>query len=230
MLLERFARAPETAMSADEPAETIAAAVQKPRKSRKASISFILRCVLVLAIVIGLGMIAYRGYRANQATAAAVAELARLSTDRTLIDAIVAQNAQSYRLKPGDIAALDRQYQADMKSKSGMAIELMSRPASQMLRNYLDGAQDRIVLIMLTDRTGLNVAASRLTHDYWQGDEEKFTQTMPLGPGAIHWGEAERDDVTGRVMHIVARTVTDPKTGEPIGAIAIGYDKVALGR
>ena len=217
-------------MSIDDSADGVATEPPKRRKSRKASLSFILRCVLVAAIVIGLGMIAYRGYRANQATAAAVAELARLSTDRTLIDAIVSQNAQSYRLKPRDIVALDRQYQADMKMKSGMAIELMSRPASQMLRNYVDGAQDRIVLIMLTDKTGLNVAASRLTHDYWQGDEEKFTKTMPLGAGAIHWGKAERDDVTGRIMHIVARTVTDPKTGEPIGAIAIGYDKVALGR
>jgi hypothetical protein len=31
-------------------------------------------------------------------------------------------------------------------------------------------------------------------------------------------------------MRIVSRTLTDPKTGEPIGAIAIGYDVIALGR
>lgn len=217
-------------MNTDEPAETIAATAQKPPKARKANITLILRSVLALAIVIGLCLIGYRGYRANQATAAAVAELARLSVDRTLVDAIVTQNAHSYRLKQGDIAALDRRYQADVQTKSGMAAELAARPASQMLKSYVDGAQDRIVLIMLMDKAGLNVAASRLTHDYWQGDEEKFTQTTPLGPGAVHWGKAERDDVTGRVMHIVARTVTDPKTGEPIGAIAIGYDRLALGR
>lgn len=217
-------------MSTDEPAETIAATAKKPRKSSKGHLTLILRGTLVLAIVIGLCLIGYRGYRANQATADAVAELARLSVSRTLIDAIVAQNAQSYRLKQSDIAAIDRQYQADVKSNSGMAAALMARPGSQMLKDYVDGAQDRIVLIMLMDKTGLNVAASRLTHDYWQGDEEKFTKTFPLGPGAVHWGDAERDDVTGRVMHIVARTVTDPKTGEPIGAIAIGYDRLALGR
>jgi hypothetical protein len=217
-------------MSIDESAESAAEPPRKPKKSRKTSTKFILRCVLAIAVVIGLGLIAYRGYRANQATNAAIAELTRLSNDRTLIDAVVAQNAQSYRLNRGDIAALDRRYQADATTTSGIAAELIARPASQMLRSYMDGAQDRIVLIMLMDKAGLNVAASRLTHDYWQGDEEKFTQTMPLGPGAVHWGKAERDDVTGRVMHIVARTMIDPKTGEPIGAIAVGYDRIALGR
>ena len=217
-------------MSIDESVEGAPASSQKPGKSRKTSITFILRCVLAAAVIIGIGLIAYRGYRANQATNAAIAEITRLSSDRKLVDAVVAQNAQSFRLVQGDIAALDRRYQADVKTKSGIAAELMARPASQMLKSYVDGAQDRIVLIMLMDKAGLNVAASRLTHDYWQGDEEKFTQTTPLGPGAVHWGKAERDDVTGRVMHIVARTVTDPKTGEPIGAIAIGYDRLALGR
>jgi len=218
-------------MSIDESAESMPAAPpRKPGKSRKARTAFIFRCVLAVAVLMGLGMIAYQGYRANQATNAAIAELTRLSSSRNLIDAIVAQNAQTFRLKQSDIAALDRQYQADVKTQSGIALELMARPASQMLKAYVDGAQDRIVLIMLMDKSGLNVADSRLTHDYWQGDEEKFTQTLPLGPGAVHWGKAERDDVTGRVMHIVARTVTDPKTGEPIGAIAIGYDRLALGR
>lgn len=217
-------------MSIDDSAEGAATSLHKPGKSKKTSLRFILRCVLALAVVIGLGLISYRGYRANQATNAAIAELTRLSNDQRLVDAVVAQNAQSFRLKQGDIAALDRRYQADVKTNSGMAAELVARPPSQMLKSYVDGAQDRIVLIMLMDKAGLNVAASRLTHDYWQGDEEKFTQTLPLGPGAVHWGKAERDDVTGRVMHIVARTVTDPKTGEPIGAIAIGYDRLALGR
>lgn len=218
-------------MNIDESAEsTPAPPPLKPRKSRKAKTAFIVRCVLAVAVLLGLCMIAYQGYRANQATNAAIAELTRLSNSRNLVDAIVAQNAHTFRLKQSDIAALDRQYQADVKTKSGIAIELMARPASQMLKDYVEGAQDRIVLIMLMDKSGLNVADSRLTHDYWQGDEEKFTQTLPLGPGAVHWGKAERDDVTGRVMHIVARTVIDPKTGEPIGAIAIGYDAAALGR
>jgi|GEM_PF-2053112 len=218
-------------MRIDKSAESVPkAAPDQFRKSRKASIGGIMRQILIVATVLGLGLIAYRGYRANQATNAAIAELTRLSNSRNLIDAVVAQNGDSYRLKQNDIAALDRQYQADMKTKTGIANEFWARPASQMLRDYTEGAQDRIVLIMLMDRSGLNVAGSRLTHDYWQGDEEKFTQTLPLGPGAVHWGRAERDDVTGRVMHVVARTITDPKTGEPIGAIAIGYDKLSLNR
>lgn len=221
-------------MSIDESTE----AATTPQKAQgqdrhakgKPSLGFILRCALVAAIVIGLGLIAYRGYRSNQAADAAIAELTRLSNNPTLIDAIIGQNVHTWRLKQSDIDALDRQYQLDVKTRTGIASELMARPASQMLKDYVDGAQDRIVLIMLMDKAGLNVADSRPTHDYWQGDEEKFTKTVPLGPGAMHWGGLERDDVTGRLMNMVARTVTDPKTGEPIGAIAIGYDRMALDR
>ena len=88
----------------------------------------------------------------------------------------------------------------------------------------------RIVLIMLMDEKGLNVADSRLTHDYYQGDEDKFQKTFQAGAGAVHWGDLERDDVTNRLMHVVARTVVDPKSGQPVGALAIAFDVKALKR
>lgn len=212
-------------MSIDEPAESAPAAPRAKPRWR-----LIFRLVLAFAVCLGLGLIAYRAYRSNQATTAAIAELSRLSSNATLVDAVISQNAGTFRLKQAEIDEIDRRYKDDFKSQTGLALDLMTRPASQMLKDYADGAQDRIVLIMVMDARGLNVADSRLTHDYWQGDEEKFTQTFPLGAGAVHWGGAERDDVTGRVMRIVSRTLTDPKTGEPIGAIAIGYDVIALGR
>jgi len=212
-------------MGIEEPAESASTASGRAPRWR-----LILRLTLVLAICVGLGLIAYRAYRSNQATNAAIAELSRLSSNATLVDAVISQNAGTFRLKQAEIDEIDRRYKDDFKSQTGLALDLMTRPASQMLKDYADGAQDRIVLIMVMDARGLNVADSRLTHDYWQGDEEKFTKTFPLGAGAVHWGDPERDDVTGRVMRMVARTLTDPKTGEPIGAIAIGYDFMTLSR
>ena len=35
------------------------------------------------------------------------------------------------------------------------------------------------------DAMGLNVAASDVTSDYWQGDEAKFKKTYAVGSGAI---------------------------------------------
>ncbi len=36
--------------------------------------------------------------------------------------------------------------------------------------------------VFVMDARGLNVAASDVTSDYWQGDEEKFSETFPKGP------------------------------------------------
>jgi hypothetical protein len=106
----------------------------------------------------------------------------------------------------------------------------MARPESQFLKSYASGAKQRIVLIMLMDAKGLNVADSRPTTDYFQGDEEKWTKTVKAGAGAVHWGELERDAPSNRLMHVVSRTMVDPKTGDPIGALAIGFDAKALKR
>lgn len=188
------------------------------------------RLFLVALILTGLALLGWRAYQSNVAAGAAIEELTRLSNDQELIDAIIAQNAQTHALSKADIDALDRQYARDKKTGIGLAADLMMRPASLLLKDYAAEAQDRIVFIMLMDDRGLNVADSRLTTDYFQGDEEKWSKTFLLGPGAVHWGGLEKDYVTGRLQHVVARTVTNPKTGDAIGAVAIAYDQTALKR
>jgi hypothetical protein len=74
----------------------------------------------------------------------------------------------------------------------------------------------------MMDARGLNVAASSVTSDYWQGDEEKFTATYPLGPDAVHISEVEFDESTQTFQAQVSLPVTDPATGAVIGAITIG--------
>ena len=78
------------------------------------------------------------------------------------------------------------------------------------------------------DAQGLNVAASGLTSDYWQGDEAKFTETYGKGAGAVHFGEVEFDESSQTYQAQISVTVTDPATGQPIGAITVGVDAAHL--
>jgi hypothetical protein len=78
------------------------------------------------------------------------------------------------------------------------------------------------------DQHGLNVAASAMTSDMWQGDEAKFTETYSMGAGAVHFSEVELDESTQRYQAQISVTIVDPATGEPIGAMTVGVDAEAL--
>jgi hypothetical protein len=78
------------------------------------------------------------------------------------------------------------------------------------------------------DRHGLNVAASAITSDMWQGDEAKFTETYSIGAGAVHFSEVELDESTQRYQAQISVTIVDPSSGEPIGAMTVGVDAEAL--
>jgi hypothetical protein len=78
--------------------------------------------------------------------------------------------------------------------------------------------------IFVTDSVGLNVAASDVTSDYWQGDEAKFTESFGAGPGAVHLGEIEFDESTQMYQSQVSVPVLDPESGAPIGAATFGVN------
>ena len=83
---------------------------------------------------------------------------------------------------------------------------------------------DAITEIFVTDARGLNVAASDLTSDYWQGDEEKHSETYAQGTGGFYISEVELDDSTQRYQAQVSFTLVDPATGQAIGAVTVGVD------
>ena len=85
-----------------------------------------------------------------------------------------------------------------------------------------------ITEVIVMDAKGLNVAASGATSDYWQGDEAKYQETYPKGPGAVHFGEVEFDESSQTYQAQISITVTDPDTGRPIGAMTVGVDAEVL--
>ena len=82
--------------------------------------------------------------------------------------------------------------------------------------------------IFVMDNKGLNVGQSDITSDFWQGDEAKWQKTFQAAPKTMFVDEVEMDDSTQRFQTQISIAITDPDTGENIGAVTIGVDAEGL--
>ncbi|KPQ18535.1 MAG: hypothetical protein HLUCCO18_00475 [Rhodobacteraceae bacterium HLUCCO18] len=146
-----------------------------------------------------------------------------------IVGAIQDQNVQNATLDQARIDALDLTWRAEIGSGSTPTIDpVVQGPVADFLRARVDASGGRITEIFIMDLHGLNVAASAITSDMWQGDEAKFTETYGIGPDAVHFSEVGLDESTQRYQAQISLTIVDPATGEPIGAMTVGVDAEAL--
>lgn len=147
------------------------------------------------------------------------------AADPVLISAVLAQNLRHAALTQADIDALDQAWMSELgKSVQPTISSVLTTPASDMLRNQIEAAGGQISEVFVMDALGLNVAAAAATSDYWQGDEAKFQQTYPNGPGAIHISEVEFDESSQAYQVQVSFTLTDPADGSVIGAVTVALN------
>jgi hypothetical protein len=145
-------------------------------------------------------------------------------SDPLLVAAVKAQNAANAGLTEENILALDQTWRSEVESDAHPMIDaVLSNPLSQFLRRKQDESEGTITEIFVTDARGLNVGQSDVTSDYWQGDEEKFTRPMGMGPGGIFIDVAERDESTQMLQSQASLTISD-ENGQPIGVITVGVN------
>lgn len=156
-------------------------------------------------------------------------EIRNWSQSEEIVSAILDQNAAHAGIDQARIIALDDAWRSEIGAASTPTIDpVVSNGASDFLRARVAASGGRITEVFIMDAHGLNVAASGLTSDMWQGDEEKFTQTYPNGADAVHFSEVELDESTQRYQAQISVTIVDPETGTPIGAMTVGVDAEAL--
>ena len=149
--------------------------------------------------------------------------------DARIVAAVKQQNQRTSSLTEDDIIARDNTWRAEVGQASSPMIEgVLNAPLSEFLRERLALSDGRITEIFVMDGKGLNVAASGITSDYWQGDEAKFQETYGKGAGAVFIDEIELDESTQLYQGQVSFAVTDPATGAVIGAITVGLDAGAF--
>ena len=149
--------------------------------------------------------------------------------DPVLVAAITAQNTQTSGYAQSEIDTLDQTWRGFVGVDDAPIIApVLNNPAADFLRQQAAASNGIITEAFIMDARGLNVAVSTPTSDYWQGDEAKFTETFPLGSGAVHYGEPELDDSTQEIQGQISVTVTDPTTGEAVGALTVGISLTEL--
>lgn len=150
--------------------------------------------------------------------------IAPLLSERALVAAIRAQNARTAGLSEEEILALDTEWRGAVGGDDPLIDGVTGSAEAAFLREVREGSQGLYTEIFLMDAVGLNVAASDVTSDYWQGDEAKWQETYAVGPGRVHVSEIDFDESTQSYQSQVSLTIVDPETGEPIGAATFGVN------
>ncbi|SNR58147.1 hypothetical protein [Puniceibacterium sediminis] len=149
--------------------------------------------------------------------------------DPVLIDAIIAHNAMTQGYDDARVLELDAEWAAQIDAADKPLISAVTdSPASDFLRTQLAASSGVIFEIFVMDAQGLNVASSGLTSDYWQGDEAKFQESYGAGVGAVHFSDVEYDESSQQYQAQISFSLTDPASGELIGAITVGVNPDAV--
>lgn len=133
-----------------------------------------------------------------------------------LIEAVRRQNAEKLALK--DIKQRDDDWKAT-EDLTPFKRSLQENRAGKLLRRYVD-RNPFLNEAFLTDNQGANVAAYPATSDYWQGDEEKWTESFNEGVGRVFVGPLERDESTNTVAVQVSAPLIHQ--GKTIGVLVVG--------
>lgn len=145
------------------------------------------------------------------------AKLLPLCTNPVFVKAITEQNAKA--------VPLDKIKQTDalwQKAEDELPIqkELMTNACAEEIRR-LAKELGSLTETFVMDNQGANVGQNALTSDYWQGDEEKWTNSFNAGKGGIDIGQPKLDKSTNKVDQKISLPVID-ETGKVIGAVCFG--------
>ncbi len=147
---------------------------------------------------------------------AKVRTVQHMALNPVLIQAVRRQNAE--KLDLNNIKQRDDDWKA-AKNLTPFKRSLQENTAGKMLRRYVN-RNPFLNEAFLTDNQGANVAAFPATSDYWQGDEEKWTESFNDGEGQIFVGPLERDESTNTVAVQVSAPLYHQ--GETIGVLVVG--------
>lgn len=177
-----------------------------------------MRTIFALTILFSFNLL-FSGEKAPQSIVdLAHSKLSAIGTDQIIADAVNEQNAKSISL------AQIKKQDEEWKSTPGLADfmkEIMVSKCGKHLAE-IQKSTSYFAEIFVMDNQGANVAMTDKTSDYWQGDEDKFTESYKNGKGAIHISEVEFDDSAQAYLVQVSVPVKDK--GKVIGAITFGID------
>ena len=175
---------------------------------------------LILTALLAPGMVAAQDDidhdEIEKLLATKVRTVQHMALNPQLIQAVRRQNAQKISLN--DVKKLDDDWKGT-DDLTPFKRSLQQNSAGKLLKRYVS-RNPFLNEAFLTDNQGANVAAFPATSDYWQGDEEKWTESFNEGTGKIFVGPLERDESTNTVAVQVSAPLFHQ--GETIGVLVVG--------
>jgi hypothetical protein len=120
------------------------------------------------------------------------------------------------------VLEMDRKWQADHTTTADQS-GLLRSSASQFLSDIV-GHDSIYREILVTDRHGRLVAASNVTSDYFQGDEDWWRESFDNGRGRIVVSDVRRDQSAGVYAFDISVPVPAPAGEELAGVMKIVAD------
>ena len=144
--------------------------------------------------------------------------LQTLALDETIRQSVRAANA----LKPdlASIQKLDEEWRQAVASgtNSPLVTSRLSNSLSKDLVAFQSLSPENIE-VFVTDQAGALVAATNLTSDYYQADEDWWSSTFNSGEGDVYISQPEFDESAGALSILMAVPIYDTRQGNLIGIL-----------
>lgn len=131
--------------------------------------------------------------------------------------AVAAQNASE--LSDAEIQKRDREWQAAEGKITPLKESLQLEGIGRVLRAFIERGDRFYTEGLLMDKRGALVGAFPAPSDYWQGDEEKFTQ--PFATGQTYIGPIHFDHSTRAYVSDVCAAVYEDGGSQQIGVLCM---------
>jgi hypothetical protein len=175
-----------------------------------------LRPILILCVILSSAALHAQSADAVQKRLEAEAvKLRAWTSDKPLVSAIAAQNAQN--LTTAEIQRREKAWTDG--GDQALPQSVTAGPCANRLRE-LRAKSTMYGEILVMDNQGALVCATNPPSDYWQGDEPKWTRTFAGGKGAVFVDRPRHDDSAKESLAQVSLPVME--SGRVIGAITIG--------
>ncbi len=145
--------------------------------------------------------------------------------------AAIKNHNETYPLAPSndEVVKLEQIWHLEATGDHGGLVEQVNASAaSEILREMIDDFRGKYTEFLVMGKHGLLVAQSAVATDYFQGDEDKYKKSFPLGPDAVYVDKLGYDQSVAAVQAQVSFTLIDPETGEPVGAATVGIRRGVL--
>jgi urea transport system substrate-binding protein len=159
-----------------------------------------------------------------------VEELIRLATEQLqaglskhplLVSTAVAAAQQNRLLSEQKVLELDREWRG-LGEESSPISSVMNHQASELLRSFRE-EHPSLPEIMVTDATGLIVAMTNKTSDYYQADEAWWVETYQEGVGNVFKGDVEYDQ-SAVIWGVAVCVPIDGQDGQVVGGVKAFLD------